>query len=97
MTEHLENGQNFLLDGNLDAARAAFITALEEEPENMGARTYLHPLFTRVFQGRPPVRWESREASASPATGSPKAHRIEQEDLLERTFRTLDPPAPKEA
>ena len=38
MTEHLENGQNFLLDGNLDAARAAFITALEEEPENMGAR-----------------------------------------------------------
>jgi len=38
VTEHLENGQNFLLDGNLDAARAAFITALEEEPENMGAR-----------------------------------------------------------
>ena len=69
----------------------------QEEPENMGARTYLHPLFTRVFQGRPPVRWESREASASPATGSPKAHRIEQEDLLDRTFRTLVPPAPKEA
>ncbi|TNF29994.1 MAG: 2-oxoglutarate dehydrogenase E1 component [Deltaproteobacteria bacterium] len=60
----------------------------QEEPENMGARTYLHPLFTRMFDGGPAVRWVAREASASPATGSPKAHRIEQEDLLDRTFDT---------
>jgi len=60
----------------------------QEEPENMGARTYLHPLFTAMFNGGPPVRWVAREASASPATGSPKAHRIEQADLLDRTFQT---------
>ena len=60
----------------------------QEEPENMGARSYLHPLFTQLFQGGPQVRWVSREASASPATGSAKAHRIEQEDLLDRTFQT---------
>ncbi len=58
----------------------------QEEPANMGARTYLHPIFTNLFEGGPKVTWIARPASASPATGSPKAHRIEQDDLLNRTF-----------
>lgn len=64
----------------------------QEEPENMGARNYLHPIFARVFSAGPPVRWVAREESASPATGSPKAHRMEQEDLLDRAFLTKSMP-----
>ncbi|MGM0577051.1 MAG: 2-oxoglutarate dehydrogenase E1 component [Myxococcota bacterium] len=60
----------------------------QEEPANMGARNYLHPRFARMFEDGPPVRWVSRSASASPATGSHNAHDIEQEKLLEETFGT---------
>jgi 2-oxoglutarate dehydrogenase E1 component len=62
----------------------------QEEPENMGARNYLHPLFTRMFQGGPKVRWVARPESASPATGSPKAHKMEQERLLDQAFAGLE-------
>ncbi|MCA9515786.1 MAG: 2-oxoglutarate dehydrogenase E1 component, partial [Myxococcales bacterium] len=65
----------------------------QEEPENMGARNYLHPIFARVFAEGPPLRWVAREESASPATGSPKAHRMEQEDLLDRAFRATNDPS----
>jgi 2-oxoglutarate dehydrogenase E1 component len=58
----------------------------QEEPQNMGACTYLHPHFSRLFASGPPVRWVCREESASPATGSSKAHKIEQEDLLDQAF-----------
>jgi 2-oxoglutarate dehydrogenase E1 component len=62
----------------------------QEEPSNMGAQIFLHPLFTRLFGhgGTRPVglRWVARAESASPATGSPKAHAMEQQDLLSRAF-----------
>ncbi len=62
----------------------------QEEPANMGALNYLHPILTRLFGGAEgralPVRWAARPESASPATGSPKAHQWEQDDLLKRTF-----------
>jgi 2-oxoglutarate dehydrogenase E1 component len=58
----------------------------QEEPKNMGAHSFLHPYFTRMFAEGPRLRWVSRDASASPATGSPKAHRIEQESLLTSIF-----------
>ena len=60
----------------------------QEEPQNMGARNYLHPYFTRMFAAGPRLRWVCRPESASPATGSPKAHRIEQADLLARVFES---------
>jgi 2-oxoglutarate dehydrogenase complex dehydrogenase (E1) component-like enzyme len=56
----------------------------------MGAQIFLHPLYTRLFGhgGTRPVglRWVARAESASPATGSPKAHAMEQQDLLRRAF-----------
>jgi len=62
----------------------------QEEPSNMGAFHYLHPIFARLFMARapggPPCRWVARPESASPATGSRKAHQMEQDDLLTRTF-----------
>lgn len=63
---------------------------VQEEPQNMGAFAFLHPLFEKTFgaEGKRPlkVRWVTRDESASPASGSAKAHAIEQADLLDRAF-----------
>ena len=59
----------------------------QEEPQNMGAYQFLFPRFTSWFADIDvPLRWVARAASASPATGSNKAHKIEQETLLARVF-----------
>jgi hypothetical protein len=42
--------------------------------------------------GRWPLRLVSRPESASPATGSAGAHKLEQADLIQRAFGN-DPPA----
>ena len=58
----------------------------------MGAYQFLFPRFTRWFADTDlPLRWGSRAASASPATGSNKAHKIEQETLLESVFNVKEP------
>ena len=60
----------------------------QEEPENMGACPFLHPRLTRLLQGGPPLRWVCRAESASPATGSSRAHRMEQAEIVDRVFET---------
>ena len=56
-------------------------------PANMGALFYAQPLLERAAGGRP-VRSVKRSASASPATGSAKAHELEQKTLLTLAFTT---------
>jgi 2-oxoglutarate dehydrogenase E1 component len=51
----------------------------------MGAFFYVDPLLDRVARGRA-VRSVKRSASASPATGSGKAHALEQKTLLALAF-----------
>jgi len=51
----------------------------------MGARTFVVPRLRRVAGDRP-VRSIRRSASASPATGSSRAHDIEQKTLLQLAF-----------
>jgi len=63
----------------------------QEEPQNMGAFHYLLPRILEMFGSGPRFRWVHRNASASPATGSPRAHRLEQADIVQRAFGT---PAP---
>ena len=58
----------------------------QEEPQNMGAYAFLHPRLVPLFSGGPALRWVARAESASPATGSPKAHAIEQQRLLAEVF-----------
>jgi 2-oxoglutarate dehydrogenase E1 component len=59
---------------------------VQEEPENMGAWRFLRVnLGERLFD-RFPFSGQCRPASASPATGSNNAHKIEQERLLEAAF-----------
>jgi 2-oxoglutarate dehydrogenase E1 component len=62
---------------------------LQEEPENMGAWTFVHGRLHRLLRDEYKLRHVSRPESASPATGSHTVHQREQEDLLTRTFAGL--------
>jgi len=61
---------------------------VQEEPENMGAWPYWKKRFCHRFLGRNPFSAVARRPSASPATGSGAAHHREQEELIERAFRS---------
>jgi len=54
---------------------------VQEEPGNMGARQFIIPQLERLARGRA-VLSVNRSESASPSTGSPKAHEMEQKTLL---------------
>ena len=58
---------------------------VQEEPANMGALAFLLPRLERLAHGRA-VLSVKRSASASPATGSHKAHEMEQHTLLALAF-----------
>ena len=60
---------------------------VQEEPANMGALSYVLPRIRTYFPDVP-VRSVKRSASASPATGSAKAHEMEQKTLLTLAFTT---------
>jgi 2-oxoglutarate dehydrogenase E1 component len=62
----------------------AQILWVQEEPANMGALFFVLPHLQRLA-GRP-VRTIKRSASGSPATGSAKAHSLEQKALLTLAF-----------
>jgi 2-oxoglutarate dehydrogenase E1 component len=65
------------------------IVWVQEEPANMGALSYMLPRLKHIADDRP-VHSVKRSASASPATGSAKAHEVEQKTLLALAFTTLD-------
>ncbi|HWW97455.1 MAG TPA: 2-oxoglutarate dehydrogenase E1 component [Edaphobacter sp.] len=58
---------------------------VQEEPANMGAFSYVMPLLRRMAGDRT-VLSVKRHASASPATGSAKAHEIEEKTLIDLAF-----------
>jgi len=59
---------------------------VQEEPENMGAWSFVHGRLHRLLRDRFVLVHVSRAESASPATGSTALHVLEQEDLLRRAF-----------
>ena len=70
-------------------ASEAEIVWVQEEPENMGAWRYMFLQLLDLFEGRRP-RYAGRAASASPATGDPQAHQLEQRALIEDAFGESD-------
>ena len=64
---------------------------IQEEPVNMGAWRYLHDRFGKKLLGRFPFALVSRFESASPATGSPGAHKLEQAQVIARAFSDPEP------
>jgi 2-oxoglutarate dehydrogenase E1 component len=59
---------------------------VQDEPQNMGGWPFLRLRFCTRALERFPFRGVTRPPSASPATGSARSHRLEQEELLSRAF-----------
>jgi 2-oxoglutarate dehydrogenase E1 component len=70
------------LDRHFEAREIVWV---QEEPANMGAMFYVMPRLRRVASNRP-VFSVKRSASPSPATGSAKAHEMEQKTLITLAF-----------
>jgi 2-oxoglutarate dehydrogenase E1 component len=68
-------------------SNAREIVWVQEEPANMGALSYVLPRIRSYFPDIP-TRSVKRSPSASPATGSAKAHELEQKTLLTLAFTT---------
>ncbi|HEY3929822.1 MAG TPA: 2-oxoglutarate dehydrogenase E1 component [Candidatus Koribacter sp.] len=60
---------------------------VQEEPANMGALSFVEPRLHRLLG--PGVRTIKRAASATPATGSHKAHELEQKTLINMAFTPM--------
>ena len=72
------------LDQHPDAQEIVWV---QEEPANMGAFFYAMPELRRMAGSRT-VLSVKRTASASPATGSAKAHEMEEKTLIDLAFGT---------
>jgi 2-oxoglutarate dehydrogenase E1 component len=70
------------LDQHPDAQEIVWV---QEEPGNMGAFFYVMPLLRRLAGDRT-VLSVKRHESATPATGSAKAHEIEEKTLIDLAF-----------
>ncbi|HET8926057.1 MAG TPA: 2-oxoglutarate dehydrogenase E1 component [Candidatus Acidoferrum sp.] len=69
--------------------QAREIIWVQEEPGNMGALGYVLPRLERIAKAHGlNIRSVKRSASASPATGSAKAHELEQKTLIALAFTT---------
>jgi 2-oxoglutarate dehydrogenase E1 component len=66
----------------------AEIVWVQEEPANMGGLSFVFPFLQRMAGGRL-VRSVKRSATGTPATGSAKAHQVEQKTLLALAFAKL--------
>jgi len=78
------------LRGVLDRYPAATeVVWLQEEPENMGAWTFVRPRLEGLLGDARTLRHVSRPPSASPASGSQTVHQRQQQELLRRTFLGL--------
>lgn len=66
-------------------ASARKLIWVQEEPANMGALFYIRPHLQRLLGDRH-ITTVKRSASASPATGSMKAHALEQAALIKLAF-----------
>ena len=60
---------------------------VQDEPPNMGAGQFVTPRLEALIKGKS-IHYEfiGRAESASPATGSHKAHVIEQQQILKSAF-----------
>ncbi len=70
---------------------------VQEEPFNSGAWYFMNARLPAMLEGRFTLRCVSRSESASPATGSDKAHHLEQTQLIEEAFAPLASSKPARA
>jgi 2-oxoglutarate dehydrogenase E1 component len=65
--------------------KATEVVFVQDEPLNMGAAFFVQPRLAAMV-GKKGLRIHGRVESASPATGSAKAHRLEHEQLMREAF-----------
>src|SRR5207302_4228583 len=70
--------------------RASEVVWLQEEPENMGAWSFVHGRLHRLLRDDYTLRHVSRVEAGSPATGSAAMHQLESKDLLARALEPFD-------
>jgi len=66
--------------------KTAKLVWCQEEPQNMGAWTFMEPRLRAMFKRE--IRYAGRDASASPAVGSLARHKLEQACLIAEAFET---------
>ncbi|MCA1554783.1 MAG: 2-oxoglutarate dehydrogenase E1 component, partial [Chloroflexi bacterium] len=59
---------------------------LQEEPENMGAWTFMQSRLESLLNGRMPLRYIGRPANASPAEGSAAWFAANQKAIVESAY-----------
>jgi 2-oxoglutarate dehydrogenase E1 component len=70
-------------------AKATDVVWVQDEPLNMGAAFFVEPRLCKLLEQlkvKARLRVASRLESASPATGSAKAHKLEQEQLIKDAY-----------
>ena len=75
-----------ILDALAPYRSAHELVWVQEEPANMGAHSFVKQRLLRLLGEKLPVRSVKRQAAASPATGSAKAHQMEQHTLISLAF-----------
>jgi 2-oxoglutarate dehydrogenase complex dehydrogenase (E1) component-like enzyme len=79
-----------LIGQTLDRYPAATeVLWVQEEPENMGAWSWIDWRLHRIVAPRRTLDYVARAESAAPAGGSATIHEAEQEELLSSTFSGL--------
>ncbi|MCL4538948.1 MAG: hypothetical protein M1378_04995, partial [Bacteroidetes bacterium] len=63
------------------------IVWVQEEPENMGAWSYVRPRLQELFGTEFPISYIGRTPNASPADGSTTLHIAHQKEIIERVYR----------
>src|SRR5438874_382347 len=66
--------------------KTAKLVWCQEEPQNMGAWTFMEPRLRAMFKRE--IGYAGRDASASPAVGSLARHKLEQAALIAEAFST---------
>jgi 2-oxoglutarate decarboxylase len=66
--------------------RATEVVWLQEEPENMGAWTFVHERLHRLLREDFSLRHVARLEGGSPAAGSSTYHELEEADLIDRAL-----------
>jgi 2-oxoglutarate dehydrogenase E1 component len=89
--QHYPRPMKQLADALEPYADGSPVVWVQEEPQNMGALSFWRLAFGDKLFGRFPVSYLSRASSASPASGSANAHRLEQAEILARAFGDRDP------
>ena len=62
------------------------LTWVQEEPQNMGAWSFISPRLQSVLPESISISYKGRKYSGSTAEGSGKSHKIEQQRIIDEAF-----------